>query len=75
MPVGFQLGPLFIRFYGIILMLGAVAAAFVAEREVRRRGLNGELVWDALIWLLIGGIVGARLWHVLTPPPSMVSAA
>ena len=35
MPVGFQVGPLFIRFYGIILMLGAVAAAFVAEREVR----------------------------------------
>ncbi len=72
MPVGFQLGPLFIRFYGIILMLGAVAAAFVAEREVRRRGMNGELVWDALIWLLIGGIIGARLWHVFTPPPSMV---
>ena len=72
MPVGFQLGPLFIRFYGIILMLGAVAAAFVAEREVRRRGMNAELVWDALIWLLVGGIVGARLWHVFTPPPSMV---
>ena len=72
MPVGFQVGPLFIRFYGIILMLGAVAAAFVAEREVRRRGMNGDLVWDALIWLLIGGIIGARLWHVFTPPPSMV---
>jgi phosphatidylglycerol:prolipoprotein diacylglycerol transferase len=72
MPVGFQLGPLFIRFYGIILMLGAVAAAFVAEREVRRRGMKGDLVWDALIWLLIGGIIGARLWHVFTPPPSMV---
>ena len=72
MPVGFQVGPLFIRFYGIILMLGAVAAAFVAEREVRRRGMNADLVWDALIWLLVGGIVGARLWHVFTPPPSMV---
>jgi phosphatidylglycerol---prolipoprotein diacylglyceryl transferase len=26
-----------------------------------------------LIWVLIGGIVGARLWHILTPPPSMVA--
>ena len=74
MPKGIQVGPLFIYFYGIILMLGAVAAAFLAEREARRRGQAGGIVWDALIWVLIGGIIGARLWHVFTPPPSMVAA-
>ena len=61
MPTGFQLGPLYIRFYGIILMLGAVAAAFLADREARRRGQDSELVWDGLIWVLIGGIIGARV--------------
>jgi phosphatidylglycerol---prolipoprotein diacylglyceryl transferase len=71
--MGFEVGPLFIRYYGIILMLGAVAAAFLAERETRRRGLSGELVWDGLIWVLIGGIVGARIWHILTPAPSDVA--
>jgi len=74
MPTGFQLGPLYVRFYGIILMLGAVAAAILAEREARRRGQSGDLVWDGLIWVLIGGIIGARIWHILTPPPSMVDA-
>ena len=74
MPTGFQLGPLYVRFYGIILMLGAVAAAILAEREARRRGQSGDVVWDALIWVLIGGIIGARIWHILTPPPSMVDA-
>lgn len=74
MPTGFQLGPLYIRFYGIILMIGAVAAAFLAEREARRRGQDSELVWDGLIWVLIGGILGARIWHIFTPPPSMVEA-
>lgn len=69
---GFFIGPVFIYYYGIILMLGAVAAAFLAERETRRRGLDSELVWDALIYLLIAGIIGARIWHILTPPPSMV---
>lgn len=73
MPPGIEIGPLTIRFYGIILMLGALAAAFLAEREARRRGLNSELVWDGLIWVLIGGIIGARLWHIFTPPPSMVA--
>jgi phosphatidylglycerol:prolipoprotein diacylglycerol transferase len=69
---GFNIGPVFIYYYGIILMLGAVAATFLAEREARRRGLEGELVWDGLIWVLIAGIIGARIWHILTPPPSMV---
>jgi phosphatidylglycerol:prolipoprotein diacylglycerol transferase len=72
MPNSFQIGPLTIYYYGVILMLGAIAAAFIAEREARRLKYNSEIVWDALIWALIGGIVGARLWHIFTPPPSMV---
>ncbi len=68
---GFDIGPLHITYYGIILMTGALAAAFLAAYEARRRKLDTEIVWDALLWVLIGGIVGARIWHILTPPPSM----
>lgn len=53
-------------------MLGAVAAAFLAEREARRRGEQSDLVWDGLIWVILGGIIGARIWHILTPPQTMV---
>ena len=70
MPDGFFLGPIHVRFYGIILMLGAIAGAWLATREARRRGIDPEIVWDLLTYLLIGGIIGARLWHILTPPPS-----
>ena len=52
MPTGFNLGPLYIRFYGIILMVGALAAAWLSEREARRRGQDSELVWDGLVWVL-----------------------
>ena len=62
-----------ITYYGIILTLGAIAGAWLAGREARRRGQNVELVWDGLIWLLIAGVIGARLWHVFTPPPSMIA--
>lgn len=71
--MGFRLGPLFIRYYGIILMIGALAGAWLAEREARHRNQNSEMVWDGLIWVLIGGILGARLWHILTPPASMTA--
>ncbi len=70
----FQLGPLTIHLYGIILMSGTLAAAFFAAYEAKRRHLDPEFVWDVLTWVLIGGILGARLWHVLTPPASMVAA-
>ena len=67
-----HLGPLTIHLYGVILMVGALAGAYLATTEARRRGLNPEYVWDALTYVIIGGVIGARVWHILTPPPSMV---
>lgn len=74
-PTGIIIGDTeIVAYYGIILMLGAFAGAWLASREAKRRGLDPELVWDGLIWVLIGGVVGARLWHIFTPPPSMIAA-
>jgi len=72
MSTGFTIFGLTIHYYGIIIMIGAVAAAFVANRRAKGHGQDGELVWDMLPWLLIAGIIGARLWHVFTPPASML---
>jgi phosphatidylglycerol---prolipoprotein diacylglyceryl transferase len=68
---GIIIGPLFIHYYGVIIVFGAIVATFLADREARRRDLDPDRVWDCMPWLLIGGIIGARIWHILTPPPSM----
>jgi phosphatidylglycerol---prolipoprotein diacylglyceryl transferase len=70
---GITIGPFTIHYYGIILMLGAVAGAWLASYQAKRFGHNPDMVWDGLVWVLIGGILGARIWHILTPPPSMVA--
>ena len=57
--------PIILRWYGVLVMLGAVSGALIAEREIKRRGENGESVWDALVWILPAGIIGARLWYVV----------
>lgn len=54
-----------LRWYGIIVMVGVIVGSLIVERELRRRGANGEIVWDALIWILPIGIAGARLWFVM----------
>lgn len=70
---GFSLGFLCVRYYGIILMLGAVAGGYLATLEVKRRGKDPEIVWDLLVYLIVGGVIGARIWHILTPPPSSIA--
>jgi phosphatidylglycerol:prolipoprotein diacylglycerol transferase len=72
--MGIQIGKLTIYYYGIIIMLGALAAAGLAAYEAKRKGQSSDIVWDGLVWVLIGGILGARIWHILTPPASMVEA-
>ena len=64
----FNIGPLSIHFYGIIIVAGALVGGYVATSEARRRGEEPEHVWNALTWCLIGGILGARLYHVLSSP-------
>jgi len=74
MPEGFEIFGLTIRFYGIIIMTGVLLAGFLAAWRARQFGHDPEIVWDLLIWLIIGGVIGARLWHVFTPPPSSIAA-
>jgi len=54
-----------LTWYGLIVMSGVLIGAWFAEREVRRRGENGEVLIDAMVWAVIAGIIGARLWYVM----------
>ena len=54
-----------LRWYGVLVMFGAVVGAWIAEKEIRRRGENGEAIWDAMVWVLPAAIIGARLWYVV----------
>jgi phosphatidylglycerol---prolipoprotein diacylglyceryl transferase len=73
MPEGIQIGPISIHFYGVLIMLGVLAACWLSSREAIRRSQDPEVIWDSVIWLILGGIIGARIWHILTPTPSDVA--
>jgi phosphatidylglycerol:prolipoprotein diacylglycerol transferase len=57
-----------VYWYGLMVTIGTLAAAFVADREARRRGKNPDHVWNALIVIMIFGLLGARLYHVISSP-------
>jgi len=63
-PVIFTIGGFPLRWYGVIVMVGVIVGSLYVERELKRYGENSDSIWDALIWILPIGIIGARLWFV-----------
>jgi prolipoprotein diacylglyceryl transferase len=63
-----DLGPIPIRAYALFIVLGIVAACVVAEVRMRRRGAPPYLVLDIAVWAVPLGIIGARVYHVITSP-------
>jgi len=57
-----------VYWYGLMVTLGTLVGAWIADREARRRGHNPDHVWNALIVLMILGLLGARLYHVISQP-------
>ncbi|MBV7432160.1 prolipoprotein diacylglyceryl transferase [Dermabacteraceae bacterium P13115] len=63
-----HLGPLTIHFYALCILAGIALATLWAKRRWEARGGNLEHLYDALFAGMITGIIGARIYHVITSP-------
>jgi len=129
-PEGIQIGSFMLRFYGLLIVLGTIAATWLAGRLIRGKAIDTlgkgdsavseeeareivaavksgetvseeevsedaeddgeeevaepaalkkeadrltEMAWDIMPWALLGGVLGARLWHIILPPASMIN--
>ncbi|MFZ1362321.1 MAG: prolipoprotein diacylglyceryl transferase [Candidatus Nanopelagicales bacterium] len=61
-----QLGPFPIRAYAMCILLGIVVAYWLTAKRYAARGGNASLIADMALWGIPFGIIGARLYHVLT---------
>jgi prolipoprotein diacylglyceryl transferase len=59
-------GPLSIHFYGLTLLVAIGAAVLVSGIRWTRRGGDWDLIFRLAVWGVASGIVGARLYHVVT---------
>lgn len=64
-PIIFRLGPFEIRWYGVFITTAIVVGFAITARDAKRRGFNPQEVWMSMIWTVIGGLIGARLVHIL----------
>jgi phosphatidylglycerol:prolipoprotein diacylglycerol transferase len=64
-PIALRLGPLSIHWYGIIIASAILFAAWLGTAEARRKGEDPETGWSMLLWVIVGGVIGARIYHVI----------
>jgi prolipoprotein diacylglyceryl transferase len=63
-----HLGPLPIRGYALMIILGVIACVALSERRWTARGGAPGTVGDIAIWAVPAGLIGARIYHVVTDP-------
>ena len=61
-----HLGPVPLHMYGLMIALGVVVAAKVGRVRYVKRGGDGEAFDSIAFWAVIGGVLGARIYHVVT---------
>jgi phosphatidylglycerol:prolipoprotein diacylglycerol transferase len=73
-PVAFRLPfvGLPIYWYGVIVVICILAGAFVTTIEARRRREDPDHIWNGLILVIIFGLIGARLYHVISSPQGLM---
>jgi phosphatidylglycerol---prolipoprotein diacylglyceryl transferase len=62
---GIQVGPLNLRWYGLLIAIAVLVGLWLSQQLAQRRQINPELVGDLVIWLILGAIPAARLYYVL----------
>jgi phosphatidylglycerol---prolipoprotein diacylglyceryl transferase len=65
-PVIFEVGPFALRYYGLCIAIGVAVATWLTARELARTGYDGALALDALFFVVPLGLIGARVYHVIT---------
>ena len=62
----FELGPIRVHFYALFILIGIALAIWIGSRRFKQRGGQSGMILDIALWAVPFGIVGGRIFHVLT---------
>lgn len=71
-PIAFELGPISVRWYGIIIAMGILLGYFIAQASVKRIGFHQDTLVDIIFWSAIFGFIVARIYFVIFQWPYYV---
>lgn len=68
-----SIGPITIYGYGLMIAIGIIAAFLVADYRAKKMNLDGDKIINIAIWVVIGGIFGAKLLYIITQIKEVLS--
>src|ERR1035437_9280571 len=73
-PIIFSIGHLHLRWYSLIVLTAICVGVWLLAREAARKGFKKDEIYDSAEWIILGGLLGARLFHVLDHWPEFAAA-
>ncbi len=64
-PVIFHLGAFELRWYSLTIILAIVAAVLITAHLGKKKGIAAGEIYSLALWVVIAGVVGARLFHII----------
>jgi phosphatidylglycerol:prolipoprotein diacylglycerol transferase len=65
-PEIFHIGPFVLRSYGLLIAIGIVVGFLSMRNRAKKLGLSEDDILDLLLYLIIGGLIGAKIMYILT---------
>ncbi|MBF0122091.1 MAG: prolipoprotein diacylglyceryl transferase [Candidatus Omnitrophica bacterium] len=63
-PIVCQLGPVPVYSYGLMLAIAVMMTSFLISRDAHKMGVSSDMVYDLAFWVVLAGIVGARIFYI-----------
>ena len=64
-PVICQIGPVHVYSYGVMMAVAVIICSLLLSKDAPRAGLKPDQIFDFMFWVVLGGIIGARIFFIL----------
>src|SRR5438067_2327774 len=64
-PILLHLGPFTLYSYGLMFALAVIISSWLLSRDAVRQGIKSDVIYDMVFWVVVSGIVGARLYYIV----------
>jgi phosphatidylglycerol:prolipoprotein diacylglycerol transferase len=72
-PTLFRIGNFEVTTFGLMMFLAFIVGSWILSLQLKRRDLDPDIAWDAILWIAVGGIVGAKAYYIALHVPDLMA--